>query len=110
MTTGLNTSMMKEVCIWDSKDLSQPLARKKVDKNIEVSDPFYDSSNNLVYLAVKGEQKVNIWELVNDEEMIYQIGSYKGEGNIRGFNFLPKRFVDVMSSELMKAVRLTDKF
>lgn len=110
LTTGLNSSMMKEICIWDSKDISQPLIRKKVDKNIEVSDPFYDSNNNLVYLAVKGEQKVNIWELVNDDEMIYQISTYKGEGNIRGFNFLPKRFVDVMSSELMRAVRLTDKF
>ena len=110
LTSGLNSNMMKEVCIWDSKDLSQPLIRKKVDKNIEVSDPFFDSNNNLVYLAVKGEQKVNIWELVNDDEMIYQISTYKGESNIRGFSFLPKRFVDVMSSELMKAVRLTDKF
>lgn len=110
LTTGISKQMFKEIAIWDSRDLSQPLIRKKADKNIEVSDPFFDPVNNLVYLAVKGEARVNIWEVTNDEEMLYQVATFKGEGSHRGFNFLPKRFVDVMSSELMRAVRLTDKF
>jgi len=42
--------------------------------------------------------------------MIHSVASYKGEGSHRGFNFFPKRCVDVMSSELMKGIRLTDKF
>lgn len=109
LTTGMSKQMYKEVCVWDPRDLTTPVKRKKADKNIEVSDPFYDPVNKLVYLAIKGESRVNIMELVDDDEVIYQIASYKGEGSHRGFNFFPKRFVDVMSSELMRAVRLTDK-
>jgi len=109
LTTGVSKQMMKEISIWDSRDISQPLIRKKIDKSMEVADPFYDDINKLAYLAVIGDARVNIWELVNDDEMIYQVGSFKGEGSHRGFSFLPKRYVDVMSSELMRGVRLTDK-
>lgn len=109
LTTGMSKSLYKEIAIWDSRDLSKPLIRNKSEKNIEVSEPFFDPMNNLVYLAVKGEARVNIWELINDDKMIEQVGSFKGEGSHRGFSFMPKRFVDVMSSELMRGVRLTDK-
>jgi len=110
LTTGVSKQLFKEVCVWDSRDMSKPLTRKSAEKNIEVSDPFFDSSNNLVYLAVKGEARVNVWELTDDDDLIHPVASYKGEGSHRGFNFFPKRCVDVMSSELMRGIRLTDKF
>lgn len=89
--------------------MTKPLARKNADKNIEVSDPFYDPVNKLAYLAVKGEARVNIWELTDDDDLIHPVATFKGEGSHRGFNFFPKRCVDVMSSELMRGIRLTDK-
>lgn len=109
VTTGTNKQMFKEIGVWDSRDLSNPIKIQKGEKNLEVSDPFYDETNNLIYCAVKGESRVNIYELADDSEVIHKVASWKGEGSHRGFNFFPKRFVDVFSSELMRAVRLTDK-
>jgi coronin-1B/1C/6 len=110
LTTGMSKQMFKEIAIWDCRDLQNPVINKKADKNIEVSDPFYDPINKLVYCAVKGEARVNIWEIVDDDEGIYPVAMYKGEGSHRGFNFFPKRFVDCTSTELMRCLRLTDKF
>jgi coronin-1B/1C/6 len=49
LTTGMSKSMFKEIAIWDLRDLTSPVINKKSDKNIEVSDPFYDPFNKLVY-------------------------------------------------------------
>ena len=109
VTTGTSKQMFKEIGIWDSRDFSKSVKIQKSEKKLEVSDPFFDSVNNLIYCAVKGESRVNIWELVDDDEVVYKVASWKGEGSHRGFNFFPKRFVDVLSSELMRGIRLTDK-
>ena len=110
LTTGTNKQMFKEVGVWDSRDLSAPLKIQRAEKNLEVSDPFFDPVSNLAYLAVKGEARVNVWELTGNDEVITQVATWKGDGSHRGFNFFPKRFVDVFSSELMRGIRLTDKF
>lgn len=109
VTTGLSKGMLRELAVWDSRDMSEPIVRKQIDKNIEVSDPFYDRINKLIYCAVKGEGRVHIWEVADDSEVIHFINSWKGEGSHRGFTFVPKRFVEVTNSELMRAVRLTEK-
>lgn len=109
-TSGVNQNMFKEFCVWDSRDISEPLIRKAVDKTTDVSDPFYDPFTKILYLSVKGDSRVNFWKLTDSEDSIVQLGFWKGDGHHRGFNFLPKRFVDVMSSEIMRGVRLTEKF
>lgn len=109
ITTGVTKQLFKEIAIWDPRDLSTPIAKKKADKNIEVSEPLYDPVNKLCYCAVKGEGRINIWELVDDSEVLHQVAVYRGEGSQRGFNFFPKRFVDVYDSELNRGIRLTDK-
>ena len=109
VTSGMSKQMLREICIWDSRDISEPLVRKKIDKTIEVSDPFYDEATKLLFFAAKSDWRVNIWELTDDSEMIYPVASYKGETAQRGFNFWPKQFIHEEASEIMRGVRLTDK-
>ncbi|CAI2361978.1 unnamed protein product [Moneuplotes crassus] len=108
LTTGTNKQMFKELGVWDTRDLSSPLKIKKDDKILEVVEPFFDDDKNLVFTATKGERRVNMWELADDDEVIHKISSWTGEGCHRGFNLFPKRFVDVYSSEFVRAVRLTE--
>lgn len=80
LTTGTNRQMFKEIGIWDPRDLSSPLKLKRDEKNLEVVEPFYDQDKNMVFTASKGERRVNIWELADDDEMIHKISSWLGEG------------------------------
>lgn len=109
LTTGMSKQMLREIAVWDCRDLSEPLARKKIDKNIEVSDPFYVEEHKLVVCAVKGDARVNFWQIVNDDEMIYAAASYKGDGSTRGFSLWPQKFAHTAGSEICRGVRLTDK-
>lgn len=96
--------------MFDTRDLSQPLIKKRLDDYAGVPFPFYDEDSRLVYIAGKGESAISFFQY-NPESpnLIDYLHAFKGKEPQKGFSMMPKRFLDVMTCEVMKGVRLTAK-
>lgn len=110
MTCGFSKVSEREYGVFDTRDLSQPLIKKRLDDYAGVPFPFYDEDSKLVYIAGKGESAISFFQY-NPESpnFIDYLHSFKGKDPQKGFSMMPKRFLDVMTCEVMKGVRLTAK-
>lgn len=63
-----------------------------------------------MFIAGKGESSITYFQYnLESPNIIDFLDTYKGKEPQKGINFMPKRFVDVMSCEIARAVRLTAK-
>jgi coronin-1B/1C/6 len=92
------------------RDVSQPLILKKLDDYAGIPFTYFDEDNQVVYVAGKGESAVSFFQYSpHSPNLIDFLHSYKGKEPQKGFSFLPKRVLDVMSCEVMRGVRMTAK-
>jgi len=60
----------------------------------------------LLWLAGRGDSTIKVLELLDTK--LGECIPFKSDITMRGIGFLPKRCVDVMKTELGKAIRLSD--
>ncbi|MEQ2266925.1 Coronin-1C-A [Xenotaenia resolanae] len=53
LTTGFSRMSERQLALWDTKDLSEPMAVQEMDTSNGVLLPFYDPDTNMVYLCGK---------------------------------------------------------
>lgn len=110
LTTGFSKISERQYAVWDLRDLSQPLIMKRLDDYAGIPIPFYDEDSKVVFVAGKGESAVSFFQFSTDSpNYLDYLHAYKGKEPQKGFSFMPKRVVDVMSCEIMRGVRLTGK-
>lgn len=81
--------------------------------------PFFDSGTSMplalepisladlrLYVAGKGDSTVKYFEVVNTEPFFHYIESFQSRVPQKGFDFLPKRCVDVGVHEVMRGLKL----
>lgn len=109
-TAGFSKTSEREYAIWDTRDLSAPLIKKRLDDYAGVPFPYFDDDSKVLYIAGKGENAISFFqyspESPNYVDFLY---AYKGKEPQKGFSFMPKRVVDVMACEVARGVRLTAK-
>jgi coronin-1B/1C/6 len=62
LTTGGSKQSMREMKVWDLKNLSKPLHTESVDTASGALMPFYDGDTGVIYLCGKGDGQIRLYE------------------------------------------------
>ena len=98
--------------MWDLRDLSHPVALKKLDNNNLQAHIHYDPDCKVLYIINKGQSFVQFFYLHDvdgGEPHLQLIDQFKGDGIQQTVYFMPKRNVDFMNNELNRALRFNGK-
>jgi len=108
MTTGFSKTSERQFAVFDTRDLSQQIVMKRLDDYGGIAMPLFDEDTGVVYIAGKGESSVSFFQYnLASPNLLDFLYAFKGKEPQKGVSFLPKRHVDVMSNEIVRAVRLT---
>jgi len=110
LTSGASKSSMREMKIWDLKNLSQPLHTESVDTASGALTPFYDRDTRVIYLCGKGDGQIRLYEF--DEAKAPHLhklnDGFRSTSPGKGYCMIPKRGLDIMSCETVKLLKITN--
>ena len=61
MTVGFSKQNEREYGIWDSRDFTQPIIKKKLDDYTGVPLMHFDEDTGVLYISGKGESAVSFF-------------------------------------------------
>ncbi|KAI9099368.1 WD40-repeat-containing domain protein [Phlyctochytrium arcticum] len=124
VTTGFSRTSDRQVFIYDTKNLAEPLKQETIDTASGMLIPFFDADTCMLYLAgkvmsacqsvaliyfnnaVQGDGNIRYYEWVDDEKGLHFLSEYKSAEPQRGIGFLPKRAVNVAETEIARAFKV----
>ncbi|KAJ3226026.1 Coronin-2B [Clydaea vesicula] len=106
VTSGFSRSSDRQLFVWDTNNLSEPLKQENVDTASGMLMPYYDESTSMLFVAGKGDGNIRYYEWVDDEKGLYFLSEYKSADPQRGIGFLPKRAVNVNDVEVTRAYKV----
>jgi len=101
-TVGFSKLSEREYSVWDTKDISKPLARASIDSGAGSFMPFFDKDTGVLFLAGKGDGNIRLYEVVDDNPYIHYLNEFKSNTPQRGMCMLPKRGVSVSENEIVR--------
>jgi len=101
-SVGFSKSSERQYCLWDVKNLSEPLATANIDTAAGLLMPFYDNDTCVLYLAGKGDGNIRYFEVTDEGSFIYYLSEYKSNTAQNGMGYMPKRGVDVGACEIAR--------
>jgi len=110
LTTGASKTSMREMKVWDLKNLSQPLHTESVDTASGALMPFYDRDTGVIYLCGKGDGQLRLYEY--DEAKapyLYKLNDgFRSTSPGKGYCMVPKRGLDIMGCETTRLLKITN--
>jgi len=103
---GATSSSLRQLAVWDPKQLSKPISTVDLDQSSGVIIAQYDPDTSILWLAGKGDQSVKYYELLKEHQLAPLTEYRQGESQ-KGGCFLPKRCVDVKKCEIAHFLRVT---
>merc|ERR1719289_197183 len=105
--TCYNKMAKRKLRLWDLRALDQkPVVDDVLDQMTSVNMPFYDSENNLLFTAGKGDGSVAYYQ-VGGKSNYKLISSYRSSTPQKGGCFVPKRALDTSKCEVARFLKLT---
>lgn len=110
LTTGFSSQAERQIGVWDLRKFgeeAEPLNLLVLDQGTGALYPFYDPGTGLAFFAGKGDGNCRYFEMTPaDDPYIHFISQSSSKIPQKGFDFLPKRCVDVMKHEVMRGLKL----
>jgi len=106
---GFTKTSEREYCLWDPRDLTNPLSRQSVDSASGILMPFYDNDTSVLFLGGKGDGNIRYYEVVDEAPYIHFLSEYKSATPQRGLAMLPKRAVNVSECEIVRILKVGTK-
>lgn len=111
VTTGFSSQAERQIAYWDMRkfsgpDSSDPLNLLVLDQGTGALYPFFDPQTQMLYVAGKGDGNVRFFEVTAEDPFLHYISDYRSTVPQKGFDFLPKRCVDVSKHEIMRGLKL----
>jgi len=106
MTTGFSKTSDRQFCIWDSRNMSEPVKTENLDTMSGGLMPFFDNDTKMVYLAGKGDGNIRYYEFVQEPPYLFYLTEYKSNEPQRGLGFLPKRALNVAECEIARIFKV----
>jgi coronin-1B/1C/6 len=113
VTTGFSSQAERQIGVWDTRMFKQssdetvePLNMLILDQGTGALFPFFDEGTGLLFIAGKGDGNVRYFEITAEDPHIHFISQFGTTVPQKGFDFLPKRCVDVGSHEIMRGLKL----
>jgi len=89
-TVGWSKASERQLAVWDSRKLAQPLSVQVVDVSSSQLTPFFDCDTGLLYLVEKGT-KTYVYEMVAADPYAHLVAKYDAKVTQSGAALLPKR-------------------
>ncbi|KAJ8269774.1 hypothetical protein COCON_G00123810 [Conger conger] len=109
LTTGFSRMSERQMALWDTHDLSEPMTVQEMDTSNGVLLPFYDPDTNMVYLCGKGDCTIRYFEVTEESPYVHFLSLYSSKEPQRGAGFLSKRGVDVNKCEIARFYKLHER-
>ncbi|XP_016335044.1 coronin-1B-like [Sinocyclocheilus anshuiensis] len=109
LTTGFSRMSERQLALWDTKDLSEPMVTQEIDTSNGVLLPFYDPDTNMFYLCGKGDCTIRYFEVTDESPYVHFLSLYSSKEPQRGAGFLSKRGVDVNKCEIARFYKLHER-
>uniref|UniRef100_A0A8C4Q584 Coronin n=1 Tax=Eptatretus burgeri TaxID=7764 RepID=A0A8C4Q584_EPTBU len=106
LSSSFNQVREREVKLWDNRKLTSSVHTHTVDCSQSCLMPFFDEDTGLLLLAAKGDYFIDCFEVTKTGAFLTQVCRCMTEEGTRGLGLLPKRAVDVMACEVMRALQL----
>ncbi|CAE6967054.1 Coro6 [Symbiodinium sp. CCMP2456] len=113
VTTGFSSQAERQINLWDMRKLPADgqesvaaMASLNVDQGTGALYPYFDPGTQMLYIAGKGDSNVRFFEVTNADPFLHYLEAYKSTVPQKGFDFLPKRCVDVSVHEVMRGLKL----
>ncbi|PVH15805.1 uncharacterized protein CXQ87_003660 [Candidozyma duobushaemuli] len=105
ITTGFSRMSDRQVGVWDVDNIEAgPIGGFIViDASSGVLIPVFDESNNIFYIAGKGDGNIRYYEYDNDE--LYELSQFPSTDAQRGFAWAPKTACNVKDNEILKSFK-----
>ncbi|XP_075686557.1 coronin-7-like isoform X1 [Rhinoderma darwinii] len=110
LTSGFNQVRERELLLWDLRNFSRPVTYFSLDASSGLLIPLYDGDTGLLILAAQGEGTAYCMEVGTEPPSLAQLSQCVTEQQSRGLALVPKLCLDVMGSEVLRLLQLTDRF
>lgn len=107
VTVGFTRQSKRQFKIWDSRNLDKCIKTQDLDQASGVIMPHFDESNNVLYLAGKGDGNIRYFEISDKSDNCFSISEYRSSTSQKGVCFLPKRNLNILKCEVQRALKLT---
>ncbi|KAF0690513.1 Aste57867_18103 [Aphanomyces stellatus] len=106
MTVGFNGRSERQLYLWDSRNLLDPLTTTTIDTSGSILLPFYDESSSVIYLVGRGDRSLLTYEIESGKLQPCSPFSFNGPP-IAAAAVLPKRCCNIKDVEVARLLLLT---
>ncbi|KAK3780932.1 hypothetical protein RRG08_052087 [Elysia crispata] len=108
ISTGFGQSRTRQVCVWDSRNLSSSVHSMDIDSSTGTIMPLYDPDTSMTFLIGKGDTSLNFMEFTEKDPYLANSGVDRCE-QIKGAAMVPKRAMSLMDGEVNRLLVLCQR-
>ncbi|RUS74895.1 hypothetical protein EGW08_017341 [Elysia chlorotica] len=108
ISTGFSQSRSRQVCVWDSRNLSSSLHSMEIDSSTGTIMPLYDPDTSMTFLIGKGDTSLNYMEFTDKDPYLTSSGLDRCD-QIKGAAIVPKRAMSLMDGEVNRLLVLCQR-
>jgi len=106
LTAGFSKYSEREVAIFDTRSIGEPLLHHSVDTSSGMLMPFFDPESSLLFLPGKGDGNIRLYEITDEAPYLHHLSEYRSPLPQKGLAFMPKRALDTSACEIARALKL----
>ncbi|CDJ56545.1 hypothetical protein, conserved [Eimeria maxima] len=103
LTTGSSKTNVRELHLWDIKNIAKPLLRLEIDRGSQPLYPIFDETLGMLYVAGKGDGNLRYFQFFAGE--LRRVDEYRSNVPIKSFCFIPKLAVDQKRAEIGRMLK-----
>ncbi|XP_026152831.1 uncharacterized protein LOC113124345 isoform X1 [Mastacembelus armatus] len=108
-TTGFSRMSERQLALWKSDNMDEPICVQEMDTSNGVLLPFYDPDTNIVYLCGKGDSSIRYFEITDEAPFVHYLNTFSTKEPQRGMGYMPKRGLDVNKCEIARFYKLHER-
>ncbi|XP_014913625.1 uncharacterized protein coro1cb isoform X1 [Poecilia latipinna] len=108
-TTGFSRMSERQLALWKSDNMDEPICVQEMDSSNGVLLPFYDPDTSIVYLCGKGDSSIRYFEITDEAPFVHYLNTFSTKEPQRGMGYMPKRGLDVNKCEIARFYKLHER-
>ncbi|XP_053837157.1 coronin-1B [Vidua macroura] len=108
-TTGFSRMSERQLALWDTENLEEPMGLQELDSSNGALLPFYDPDTSVVYVCGKGDSSIRYFEITEEPPYIHFLNTFTSKEPQRGMGWMPKRGLDVSKCEIARFYKLHER-
>ncbi|XP_040053633.2 uncharacterized protein coro1cb isoform X1 [Gasterosteus aculeatus] len=108
-TTGFSRMSERQLALWKTENMDEPICVQEMDSSNGVLLPFYDPDTNVVYLCGKGDSSIRYFEITDEAPFVHYLSTFSTKEPQRGMGYMPKRGLDVNKCEIARFYKLHER-